>query len=120
MTLSDLRGKVVLGNFWTIGCPPCRAEMPAIENIYQSLKPLGLEVVAVNQTNLDSENEVARFVQELSLALLIPLDRRREVSTRNTLQGLPGSYFIDRKEVIRSVVDGCFKHGVRNKSLCVN
>ena len=80
--------------------------MPAIEILFQSLKPLGVEVVAVNQTNLDSENEVARFVQELSLTILITLDRRREVSTRYTLQGLPGLYFIDRKEVIRSVVDG--------------
>lgn len=106
VTLSALRGKVVLVNLWASWCPPCRAEMPAIENVYRSFKPKGLEVLAVNLTNQDSETAAAAFIQELGLTFPIPLDRSGEVSARYNLLGLPSSYFIDRKGIIRSVVVG--------------
>lgn len=104
--LSDLRGKVVLVNFWASWCPPCRAEMPAIENVYRSSKPRGFEVLAVNVTNQDSEAAAAAFVRELGLTFPIPLDRSGEASAVYNLRALPTSYFIDRKGVIRSVVVG--------------
>lgn len=106
VTLSDLRGKVVLVNFWASWCPPCRAEMPAIEKVYQSMKPLGFEVLAVNVTDQDSEAAAAAFLKQLGLTFTVPLDRTGEVSARYSLQGLPSSYFIDRKGIIRSVVVG--------------
>lgn len=106
VTLSDLRGKVVLVNFWASWCPPCRAEMPAIEKVYRSFKPLGLEVLAVNVTNQDSETAADAFARNLGLTFPIPLDRSGDVSARYTLRGLPSSYFIDREGVIRSVVVG--------------
>lgn len=106
VSLIDLRGKVVLVNLWTSWCPPCRAEMPAIENIYCSLKTQGLEVLAINQTNQDSEAAAADFAQEFGLTFPIPLDRSGEISARYSLQGLPSSYFIDRQGVIRSVIVG--------------
>lgn len=106
VTLSDLRGKVVLVNFWATWCPPCRAEMPAIEKIYQSFKPLGLEVLAINVTNQDSETAADVFARDLDLTFPIPLDRNGETAARYALRGLPSSYFIDREGVIRSVVVG--------------
>lgn len=106
VTLSDLRGKVVLVNFWATWCPPCRAEMPAIEKIYQSFKPLGLEVLAINVTNQDSETAANVFARDLDLNFPIPLDRNGETAARYALRGLPSSYFIDREGVIRSVVVG--------------
>jgi peroxiredoxin len=105
-TLSNLRGQVVLVNFWATWCPPCRAEMPAIEKVYRSFKPLGLEVLAVNLTDQDSEAAVAAFIQELGLTFPIPLDRDGSVSARYILRGLPSSFFVDRQGVIRSVVVG--------------
>jgi peroxiredoxin len=104
--LSDLRGKAVLINFWATWCPPCRAEMPAIEKVYRSFKPLGLEVLAVNLTDQDNEAEVAAFVQELGLTFPVPLDRSGQVSARYTLRGLPSTFFVDQQGVIRSVVVG--------------
>lgn len=106
VTLSELRGKVVLINFWATWCPPCRAEMPAIEKVYRAFKPLGLEVLAVNLTDQDSEAAVRAFVQELGLTFPIPLDRSGEVSARYTLRGLPSTFFVDRQGVIRSLVVG--------------
>ncbi|MCK4724510.1 MAG: TlpA family protein disulfide reductase, partial [Anaerolineales bacterium] len=103
VTLSELRGKVVLVNLWASWCPPCRAEMPAIERVYRSYKDLGLVVLGVNTTNQDSESAAASFVQEMGLSFPIPLDRSGAVSASYNLRGLPSSYFIDRQGIIRSV-----------------
>ena len=105
-TLSELRGKVVLVNFWASWCPPCRAEMPAIESVYRAYNGLGLEVLAVNTTNQDDVAAAAAFVQELGLSFPIPLDHTGAVSASYNLRGLPSSYFIDQQGVIRSVIVG--------------
>jgi len=106
VTLSDLRGKVVLVNLWASWCLPCRAEMPAIEKVYRANKDRGLEVLAVNSTFQDREAEAAAFVQTFGLTFLIPLDRTGAVSARYQLRALPSTYFVDRQGVIRSVVIG--------------
>jgi peroxiredoxin len=106
VTLSDLRGKVVLVNLWASWCPPCRAEMPAIEKVYRAYKDLGLEVLAVNTTNQDREADAAAFVQELALSFPIPMDRTGAVSAAYSLRGLPSTYFIGADGVIHSVVVG--------------
>ena len=106
ISLSELRGKVVLVNFWASWCPPCRAEMPAIESVYRSYKGLGLEVLAVNTTNQDDVAAAASFDQELGLRFPIPLDHTGSVSASYNLRGLPSSYFIDQQGIISSVVVG--------------
>lgn len=106
MTLSDLRGKVVIVNLWASWCPPCRAEMPAIEQIYQENSAQGLEVLAINTTYQDSESTAADFAQEFGLTFPILLDRDGSVSKRYQLLALPTTYFIDRRGIIRAVVPG--------------
>jgi cytochrome c biogenesis protein CcmG/thiol:disulfide interchange protein DsbE len=106
ITLSELRGQVVLVNFWASWCPPCQAEMPAIESVYRSYKGLGLEVLAVNTTNQDDLAAAAAFIQEFGLSFPIPLDHTGAVSASYNLHGLPSSYFIDQQGVISSVVVG--------------
>lgn len=106
VSLSDLRGKVVLVNFWATWCPPCRAEMPAIEKVYQLFKPLGFEVLAINATNQDNETSAASYAKELGLTFPILLDRTGELSARYTVRGYPASFIIDRKGIIRSVIVG--------------
>ncbi len=106
ITLSDLRGKVVVINLWTSWCPPCRGEMPAIEKVYQANKEQGLEVLAVNSTYQDDEANAAAFVQELGLTFPVLLDRDGSVSNRYQLRALPTTYFVDRLGIIRSVIPG--------------
>ena len=106
VTLSDLRGQAVMINIWTTWCPPCRAEMPSLEAVYQDHKENGLIVLAVNSTNQDSEARVAEFVTEFGLSFPVALDRNGAMSTRYRLRGLPSSFFLDRSGVIRSVVIG--------------
>ena len=93
VTLSELRGKVVMINLWASWCPPCRAEMPAIEKMYQTYRDLGVVVLGVNTTYQDSEPDAAAFVREYGLTFPIPLDRDGSVSQRYALSGLPTTFF---------------------------
>lgn len=106
VTLSDLRGQVVVINLWTSWCPPCREEMPAIEQVYGQYREQGLVVLGLNSTFQDDEETAAAFVRELGLTFPIVLDRTGAVSRRYQLQALPTTYFVDRQGVIRSVVLG--------------
>lgn len=106
VTLSELRGKVVMINLWASWCIPCRVEMPEIERVYQAYQDQGLVVLAVNSTFQDSERDAAAFVQELGLTFPIPLDRTGAVGQRYRLRALPSTFFVDRQGVIRSAVFG--------------
>ena len=106
ITLSELRGKAVLVNFWTSWCPPCRLEMPAIEKTYRSYKDIGFVVIGLNLTAQDSEQAAADFAKEIGLTFPIALDRDNAIGNLYRVNALPTSYFIDRNGVIRSVVVG--------------
>jgi len=104
--LSDLRGQAVLVNLWATWCPPCRAEMPAIEKVYNEYKDDGLVVLAVNMTYQDTFSNIAPFVDEYGLTFPILLDETGSVGKDYQLRSLPSSFFVDRKGIIREVVIG--------------
>jgi len=106
VTLSELRGKAVVVNLWATWCPPCRAEMPALQRIYAANGSRGLEILAVNTTFQDSEGGAAAFVDEFGLTFPVALDRDGEASRAYQLRALPTTFFIDRSGVIRTVVLG--------------
>jgi peroxiredoxin len=106
VTLSELRGQIVLINLWATWCPPCRAEMPALENSYKQYKDSGVVILGVNVTNQDSEKDVPSFVEEFGLTFPILLDRDGSVSALYQLRGLPTTYFVNREGIIRTVVVG--------------
>lgn len=106
LTLSDLRGQVVLLNFWASWCLPCKGEMPALQHAYSDYHDLGLEIVAVNATDQDSEQNARAFVEEYQLSFPIPMDVDGSVSQKYTLRGLPTTFFIDRQGQIQKVVVG--------------
>ena len=106
LKLSDLRGKIIVVNFWATWCPPCRAETPALETSYRSYKELDVVILGVNLTDQDSLKDVESFVEEFSLTYPILLDRNGAIALLYQLNGLPTTFFVDRKGVIRTVVVG--------------
>lgn len=104
--LSDLRGQAVLVNLWATWCPPCRAEMPAIEKIYTEYKDEGFVVLAVNMTYQDTFSNIAPFIDEYGLTFPILLDETGSAGAAYQLRSLPSSFFIGRDGIISEVVIG--------------
>ena len=105
-TLSELRGKPVLINFWASWCPPCRTEMPAIQNVYDEYKDQGFIVLAVNTTYQDNLGDTITFAQIRKLTFPILLDRDREAANLYEVRALPTTYFVDANGIIQEVVVG--------------
>lgn len=104
--LSDLRGQAVLVNLWATWCPPCRAEMKAIEKIYNEYKDEGFIVLAVNMTYQDTPGKILPFIEEQGLTFPILLDETGDMADDYQLRSLPSSYFIGRDGIINEVVIG--------------
>jgi peroxiredoxin len=90
--LSDLRGEVVLLNFWATWCGPCLVEMPLLETDYQVYKDQGFLVLAVNDG--ESEAEVEQFGEENELSFPLLLDPGRVVQRLYQRRGYPSSVFV--------------------------
>ncbi len=94
VALSDYRGQVVLLNFWATWCEPCKLEMPAFDEVQQSVGPQGLQVLAVN---FDEPAAVVQaFQDELGLTFPLLLDPGAVVQRLYRVVGYPTSYWIDR------------------------
>ncbi len=95
LRLADLKGQVVFLNFWATWCPPCKAEMPAMERLYGRHKSRGFTILAVS---IDSGGPapVARFVKALGLTFTVGLDPRSEVASQYRVLALPTTWLIDR------------------------
>jgi thiol-disulfide isomerase/thioredoxin len=104
--LSELKGKAVLINVWATWCPPCRAEMPAIEKVYEQDKDKGFIVLSVNATNQDNPLDIAPFLQQYNITFPVVLDEVGDVGRRYELRSLPSSFFVSRDGTITQVVIG--------------
>jgi len=111
ISLSDLRGKPVFINFWATWCPPCRSEMPYIQEIYEEWSGKGLVVLAINIG--ESPSQVEEFLESQDLSLPVLLDTRGKVTQKYNIQIygkyiLPTSFFIDKDGVIQTKIIGAF------------
>jgi peroxiredoxin len=104
VSLSDLRGQAVLVNFWATWCPPCRAEMPAIQRVYDRYRDQGFTVLAVDLQEDDAQ--VAGFAEEMGLTFPILMDRDGSVFARYRVMGLPSTFFVDQNGIIQEVTVG--------------
>lgn len=98
-SLADYRGKVVLVNFWASWCEPCRAEMPSIERLRQSMGGRAFEVLAINVG--DSPRVARQFAEKLSIGSTILLDRDGRTTRAWGAKVLPASFVIGPDGSIR-------------------
>jgi len=106
VNLADFKGQVVLVNIWASWCTPCKAEMPAIQTMYDKYKEDGFVVLAVNATNSDNIDNVINFVDDQNLTFPILLDMQGDISKKYQVQALPSSFFITQDGIINEVVIG--------------
>jgi peroxiredoxin len=102
--LTDYRGKIVFLNVWATWCPPCREEMPSMEELYQRLRGKEFAMLAVSQDE-DGVAAVKPFVDQMGLTFPVLIDRRGVVSTRYGVTGYPETFIIDRDgQVIQHII----------------
>lgn len=104
--LSDYRGQRVFVNFWATWCPPCRAEMPDMQKLYEE-QEVPVEILAVNLTPTEqNEENVVNFIADLGLTFPVLMDKNSEVAEEYKVQAYPTSYMIDSEGRISFVAPG--------------
>jgi thiol-disulfide isomerase/thioredoxin len=97
VTLSDLKGKVVLVNLWATWCPPCVAEMPSLDRLQKSLGGKDFAVVALS-VDTTSMKTVTDFLQKQHFKNITPYwDKDQQIALKWKYEGLPTSFLLDRQ-----------------------
>ena len=109
--LSDFRGRPVWINFWDTWCPPCRAENPDIEAVFEAHRNEGLVVVALSVG--ESRSTVKAYAQRAGITYLIGLDGSTDIAAEYRLAGVPTHFFVDAEGIVRSFQIG----GLSKKSM---
>jgi peroxiredoxin len=99
VTLSQLKGQVVVLNFWATWCAPCVEEVPSLVEMQQRMKSKGVTVLAVS-VDVD-ENNYRRFLRDHSVALLTVRDADQKSNGLYGTSKFPETYIIDRNGVVR-------------------
>lgn len=103
MQLSDLRGKVVVLNFWASWCPPCVEETPALNRLQAVIAPQGGVVLAVSED--ESEANYQKFLQEQNVSFPTYRDPKQEINILYGTTIFPETYIIDRDgKIARKVI----------------
>lgn len=121
--LSDLKGQVILINFWATWCRPCRVEMPVLESLYREYGDKGLAILGVNIENASQASKleaINKMVQEMQLSFPILYDSDKNVMRnieKHLLKknmGMPTTLFIDQQGNTRHIHEG-YREGDASK-----
>ena len=104
LSLQQLRGKVVLVNFWATWCEPCITEMPSLQRLREQLMASGFEVLTVNYQ--EGPVRISSFVQKMNLTLPVVRDTDGSVARVWSARVFPASYLVDRNGDVRYSLSG--------------
>ena len=102
--LADYDGDVIVVNFWATWCPPCKAEMPGINNFYERYQADGLVVLAVNAK--ENESLVRPFIESSGFTFPVLLDPVGEIVNQYQVRSFPTTVIIDRDGIVRHIQVG--------------
>jgi len=111
--LSDLRGRVVLLDFWATWCPPCRMETPELQKLWQKYRDKGLVVIGIS-VDREGAQVVRKFTQDHKLTYWQVSDAQGRIADKYGIRPIPTTYIVDTKGVIRYLQIG-FGPGVEKE-----
>ncbi|HEX3093637.1 MAG TPA: TlpA disulfide reductase family protein [Candidatus Angelobacter sp.] len=104
VTLSSLRGKAVVVNFWATWCGPCKIEMPWLVDLQKKYGDQGLQIVGITKEDYD-EATIARFTKKMGVNYTILVGNQQVLDLYGGVGGLPTSFFVDRSgKVVHEII----------------
>ena len=103
ISLSDLRGRDVVINYWVTWCIPCKEELPVLDKLGQEYGPQGVTLISIDGIQQDTIGDVQSIVSKLGLTHPILLDEGTSFSKAYWVKFMPTSIFIDKQGVIRFI-----------------
>jgi peroxiredoxin len=97
--LSDLKGQVVFVNFWATWCPPCREEMPSMQDLYETMPGDRFKMLTILSN--DNPALAATFAEKNGFSFPILVDPGSEVANAYGLTGVPETYIVDKQGILR-------------------
>jgi len=104
ITLRDLRGQVVVINFWASWCPPCREEAAYLESTWREYQDRGVVFIGVDY--VDTDREALAYIAEFDITYPNGPDLGTRISQAYRIQGVPETYFVAKDGTLRGVKIG--------------
>ncbi len=104
VTLSQLRGQVVIVNFWASWCPPCREEAAYLERTWRKYEGTGVVFIGVDW--VDTQKEALAYIKEFDITYLNGPDIGTRIAQAYRIQGVPETFFVDKMGRLRGVKIG--------------
>ena len=105
LALSELKGKIVVVNFWATWCPPCRAEIPDFVEVYEQNRAKGLEIVGVSVDEMTPQ-QLRPFVDKNKMSYPVALVTDKILRDYGPISAIPTTFIIDKKGIIRHAEEG--------------
>jgi len=104
--LAQVKGKVVLINFFASWCPPCKAEMPAMQKVNSAYQTSGLQIYAITNLQQDNLPDIQNFIDASGAQFPILLDHDGAVFREYAIHALPTTFLIDSTGHIQKIFYG--------------
>jgi cytochrome c biogenesis protein CcmG/thiol:disulfide interchange protein DsbE len=101
LALRDLRGKVVLVDFWGTFCLPCKKSFPKLQDLYTKYEATGLRIVGISEDEADDKGAIPGFAKAYGAKFTLGWDENKSIAHSYNPETMPSSFLIDKNGVIR-------------------